>query len=63
MMLGIPVQAAADKASTYLNRKSPHWDTVIDAGAFDGSDYTLPAYKQGYNVYSFEVRGEEGGGG
>lgn len=35
--------------------KHNSWNAVLDAGALDGSDYTMPAYKAGYEVFSFEM--------
>ncbi len=28
-----------------------YYDVVIDVGAYDGVDYTLPAFQAGYRVY------------
>lgn len=43
----------ADKKSPLVSFKHPHFDTVVDVGAFDGTDYTLPSFRAGYDVYSF----------
>jgi FkbM family methyltransferase len=44
----------AQEASPLVSFKHPRFDTVIDVGAFDGVDYTLPGFRAGYDVYSFE---------
>lgn len=35
--------------------KHPNYDVVVDVGAFDASDYTIPAYSVGYTVFCFEL--------
>jgi hypothetical protein len=52
--VGVQLNARADRVSSFLSAKRARNDTVIDAGAYDGSDYTLPAWRIGYNAYSFE---------
>ena len=56
LLLGSPITAQANKASSLIQPRDGAWDTVVDAGAFDAVDYTIPAFQNGYNVYSFEVR-------
>lgn len=53
--LGLTVKFRAGLPSVLVSSKLPIWDVVIDAGAFDGADYTLPAYRAGYDVFSFEM--------
>jgi len=31
------------------------YNSVIDGGAFDATDYTLPAFRAGYSVFTFEL--------
>ena len=31
------------------------WNAIVDAGPFDGTDFTLPAYRAGYSVFAFEL--------
>ncbi len=31
------------------------YNAVIDGGAFDATDYTLPAFRAGYSVFTFEL--------
>ena len=33
----------------------PRYNAVLDAGAYDGTDYTLPAFQAGYDVFTFEM--------
>lgn len=53
--LGLPTKSDATSASPLLQHKLPCWDTVIDGGAFDGSDFSVPAFRLGYAVYTFEL--------
>ncbi|XXQ33446.1 Methyltransferase FkbM domain-containing protein [Plasmodiophora brassicae] len=51
------VGGTAKQVSRLLERDTAvmaPYDTVVDIGAFDGVDYTVPAYKLGYIVYTFE---------
>jgi hypothetical protein len=48
-------------ASFMASVKHKSWNAVLDAGAFDGTDYTLPAYRAGYDVFTFEMSPENQG--
>ena len=41
----------------YLAKVPPFggYNAVIDGGAFDATDYTLPAFRAGYSVFTFEL--------
>ncbi|KAJ3392567.1 hypothetical protein HDU92_008326 [Lobulomyces angularis] len=43
------------KNGLFGEQKHPDFDVVIDVGAYDGSDYTIPGYNLGYTVFSFEL--------
>ncbi|KAJ1565646.1 hypothetical protein HK096_000894 [Nowakowskiella sp. JEL0078] len=46
----------ANSVSIFLkDRKHPSYDVIIDIGTFNGQDYTIPGYKLGYTLFSFEL--------
>lgn len=48
--------SGADTTAVFMRApKHPSYDVVVDVGTFDGADYTIPAYKLGYTVFSFEL--------
>ena len=54
LRLGTTVSLDAWVASPLISFKSSKFDTIVDVGAFDGADYTLPGFRMGYTVFAFE---------
>lgn len=55
---GLAKKAVVSGVSYMASVAHPRYNAVLDAGAFDGSDYTLPAFRAGYSVFSFEMAPE-----
>jgi len=55
---GLAKKAGVSGVSYMASVAHPRYNAVLDAGAFDGSDYTLPAFRAGYSVFSFEMAPE-----
>jgi FkbM family methyltransferase len=54
-MTGYKPGRANDPSPVFKMGYLPEYDTVIDVGAYDCKDYTLPGFKAGYVVFTFEV--------
>ena len=52
---GVLTRTTASTVSHMATLKHPRYNAIVDAGAFDGVDYTLPAYRAGYDVFVFEL--------
>ncbi|KAI9199417.1 uncharacterized protein BJ171DRAFT_570595 [Polychytrium aggregatum] len=46
---------AFETSPIFKGDKHPDYDLVVDVGTYDGADFTIPAYKKGYTVFSFEL--------
>ena len=46
---------AASEVSPIVTAHHGAWNSVLDAGPYDGVDVTRPAYQAGYNVFVFEL--------
>ncbi len=53
-LAGGSVRKDTPERSALLSKKHPGYDVVVDVGAFDCSDYTIPAFELGYVVFAFE---------
>jgi hypothetical protein len=55
-------QGNDDISSLLLGRQQPtphpKYTTIIDAGAFNGRDFTIPGFQRGLRVFSFEMSPE-----